>query len=71
MSGFQCYDQWKTASPHDDEPDVGAECEKLAVEVQACINARAELSDLTHSERILLEQCRDTLNAAAEWISEH
>ena len=29
MSGFQGYDQWKTASPHDDEPDPIEEAEKF------------------------------------------
>jgi hypothetical protein len=28
MSGFQGYDQWKTASPYDDEPDPIEEAER-------------------------------------------
>jgi len=28
MTGFQGYDQWKTASPYDDEPDFIEEAEK-------------------------------------------
>ena len=29
MSGLNGYDQWKTASPYDDEPDVIDEAERL------------------------------------------
>jgi len=29
MNGFGGYDQWKTASPHDGEPDVTEEGEKM------------------------------------------
>lgn len=28
MSGFRGYDQWKTASPYDDEPDFIEEAER-------------------------------------------
>lgn len=62
------YDQWKTASPYDDDPDVVEECYRLAKEVDAYIKVHAELSDLTLSLRILLESCRDTLNVTGEWI---
>ncbi len=29
MSGFSGYDQWKTASPYDDEPDFIEEAERF------------------------------------------
>ena len=29
MSQFQGYDQWKTASPYDDEPDVVEEAQRF------------------------------------------
>ena len=29
MTGFQGYDQWKTASPYDDEPDPVEEAERF------------------------------------------
>ena len=62
------YDQWKTASPYDDEPDIVEECERMAIECDKFIKAHSELSDITYDEKILLEQCSDTLNAAAEFI---
>ena len=62
------YDQWKTASPYDDEPDVVEECERVAKECSAFIEAHTELSDITRTERALLESCKDTLNFAAEFI---
>lgn len=34
MSGFQCYDQWKTASPYDDEPDPIEEGERFLEETK-------------------------------------
>ena len=64
------YDQWKTASPYDDEPDIVKECGNLADEIQRHIDIHGELSDLTHVERILFSQCRDTLREAARVIEE-
>ncbi len=32
MSGFQGYDQWKTASPYDDEPDPYDEAHRFVEE---------------------------------------
>ena len=62
------YDQWKTASPYDDEPDVVEECYRVAKECLKYIEAHVELSDITRTERTLLESCHDTLKAAAEFI---
>ena len=56
------------SNPYDDEPDVVEECERLAKECEKFIEAHAELSDITYTERALLESCADTLNAAAEFI---
>lgn len=64
------YDQWKTASPYDDEPDVIAECNNLAEKCQKFIDEHTALSDLTREERNLLESCRDTLRFAADEIAE-
>lgn len=62
------YDQWKTASPYDDEPDPLVECLTLAAECERYIKIHAELSDITREERTLLESCRDTLEYVAEYI---
>lgn len=35
MTGFQSYDQWKTASPHDDEIDVEEEINKYIKRIEA------------------------------------
>ena len=64
------YDQWKTASPYDDEIDIIDECRKVASKCQKHIDTHADISDLTQTERMLLEQCRDTLNEAARYIDE-
>ena len=64
------YDQWKTASPYDDDPDICKECQNLADEVADYIDIHAELSDLTTTEKILLNQCVNTLREAARVIEE-
>jgi len=62
------YDQWKTASPYDDEPDIVEECERVANSCERFIQVHRELSDLTREEEILIHECLDTLKAAAEFI---
>ena len=64
------YDQWKTASPYDDEPDVIDECQKLAERCRKYVEVHAELSDITAAEKQLLLSCADTLDVAAEHIAE-
>ncbi|GAF68015.1 unnamed protein product [marine sediment metagenome] len=39
MSGFDGYDQWKTASPFDDEPDFVDEGEDWLKRNEQCANA--------------------------------
>lgn len=70
MTGFDGYDQWKTASPYDDEPDIIEECQRVAGECEQYIKAHKELSDLTHAEEVLLNNCMDTLKEAARFIDE-
>ena len=64
------YDQWKTASPYDDEPDVAQELLNAAQACREHVRIHAELSDITTTERLLLIQSADTMEAAAEHILE-
>ena len=65
------YDQWKTATPYDDDPDISVELTNLAQECETYIAVHAELSDITHAERILLQQCADTMRMAITFIEEN
>ena len=52
------YDQWKTASPYDDEPDVVEEAERFLKETQGIPDLCVELErendpDLQHAQRLL------------------
>ena len=39
--GFRCYDQWKTASPYDDEPDWIEEADRWKQEAQHWLTKNA------------------------------
>jgi hypothetical protein len=63
------YDQWKTASPYDDEPDYADESIKMAEKIEQYI-ASADLKDdwpLT----VLLKQSADTHREVADWICDN
>ena len=62
------YDQWKTASPYDDEPDVVEECDRIASRCQEYLDAFDKLK--IQEIKFLLEDCRDTLDAAARFIQD-
>jgi len=67
---FAGYDQWKTATPYDDEPDVDAleELDKCIGECQEHIKVHKEISDLTRKEELLLKYCIDVMHLAQEEI---
>ena len=65
------YDQWKTASPYDDEPDVIEECQRLAKECRKYVEVHKELSDLTSKEESLLLQVAETFDMAADYMLEN
>lgn len=63
------YDQWKTASPYDDEPDVIQEMRDTvdAFDI-ACRNWGSELPD---GWKYLCRKMRDTLADAADYFEEN
>ena len=64
------YDQWKTASPYDEEPDIVKECGNLADEITVYVRVHTEISDIGTTEKILFNQCADLLREAARVIEE-
>lgn len=60
---FNTYDQWKTASPYDDEPDILAEL-SAAIEIVE----RSKVEPIYDSDR---ERVLDILKAAADFIEEN
>ena len=44
--------------------------DRVAGECEQYIKAHKELSDLTHAEEVLLNNCMDTLKEAARFIDE-
>ena len=69
---FAGYDQWKTASPYDDQPDPDAleELSNCIGEVQEYIDVHKEISDLTRQEELLLRHCINVMHLASEVIEE-
>ena len=67
---FRMYDQWKTASPYDDEPDILAECSECAHLLRQYIDDNEQPSDMPQPLKALLGRTAATLDAAAEWIEE-
>ena len=63
---FAGYDQWKTASPYDDEPDVVDNCSHVVQNIEYAL--REWEPPISDRVRQLLESAKDTLNAAAEYI---
>jgi hypothetical protein len=62
------YDQWKTASPYDDEPDPAEEAEKMAAKCEKYLKAHKELSDMNRDLELLLLSVMDTLHYLADEI---
>lgn len=60
---FQGYDQWKTASPFDDEPDI---LEELANAIEIVERSQKEPIHNSDRDRVLA-----ILRAAAEFIEEN
>jgi len=60
MSGFRGYDQWKTASPYDNEPDI---LEEIARAIEICERSKKEPIDDQDRDTVL-----DILKAASELI---
>lgn len=60
---FAGYDQWKTASPYDDDPDILAE---LADAIE--IVERSKVEPIWDGDR---DRVLDILNAAADFIEEN
>jgi hypothetical protein len=60
------YDQWKTASPYDDEPDYIEICSKLA---NKCKDSADNFESLRITEFVdLLNEASDTLYEVANYI---